>query len=127
VLVVISDVKAAGAQSARPSYMYPGGVNVSNAISSFSNKLKGQGKEKSEDDDESDTDHKTLLITIILNWTDPGSVWILFSDIPPNDQYIGTKMIDSEILLRNIGRRDLNHFKSLVQKCMRNKEMVRHV
>ena len=41
----------------------------------------------------------TLLSTIILNWTDPESDWILFFDIPPNDPYIGTKMID--LVIRN--------------------------
>ena len=59
------------------------------------NKLEGNGKEKIEDGEESDPDHQTLLSTIILNWSDPETYWILFSDIPPNDLYIGTKMIDS--------------------------------
>ena len=95
VLVVVSTIKAAGAESTLPAYMYPGGVNVSTARSSFSNKLKEKGKEKSEDDDESDPPHQTLLSTIILIWTDPESDWILFSNIPPNDPYIGTKRIDS--------------------------------
>jgi hypothetical protein len=95
VLVVVSTVKAARAESALPSYMCPSGVNVSNSRSSLSSKLKGKGKEKSEDDDESDLDHQTLLSTIILNWNDPESDRILISDIPPNDPYIGTKMIDS--------------------------------
>jgi len=36
----------------------------------FSNKLKGKGKEKSEDDDAVDLDHQTLLSTFILNWID---------------------------------------------------------
>jgi hypothetical protein len=40
---------------------------------SFSNKLKGKVKDKSENDDESDLDHQTLLITIILNRSDPKS------------------------------------------------------
>jgi len=75
--------------------MHPYCVNVFTASSSFSNKLKGKGKEKSEDSDESEPNHQTLLSTIILNWTVPESDWILFSDIPPNDSYIGTKMIDS--------------------------------
>ena len=40
--------------------MYPGGVNVSAACPSFSNNLKGKGKEKGEDDDESDPYHQAL-------------------------------------------------------------------
>ena len=95
VMVVVSTIKIVGAKSALPSYMYPCGVIVSNPSSSFSNKLKGKGMEKSEDDDESDPNHQTLLSTIILNWIDPESDWIVFSDIPPNDSYIGKKMIDS--------------------------------
>jgi hypothetical protein len=46
VLVVVSTVKAVGAEPALPSYMYQGGVNVSTTSSSFSNKIKGKGKEK---------------------------------------------------------------------------------
>jgi hypothetical protein len=58
VLDVVSTFKAAGAESALPSYLYLGSVNVSAASSSFSNKLKGKGsKEKSGDDEESDRDH----------------------------------------------------------------------
>ena len=91
----MSTVKADGAESALSSYLYPSGVDVSNSSSSLSNKLKGKGKEKIEDSDEGDHDHQTLLSTVILNWTDPKLDWILFSDIPPNDPYIGTKMIDS--------------------------------
>jgi hypothetical protein len=56
-MAVVFTLKAAGADSALPSYMYPCGVNVSTASSSFSNKLKGKGKEKNEDDDESDSDY----------------------------------------------------------------------
>ena len=67
VLYVVSTVKVDGAESALPSYMYPSGANVSSSIPSFSNKLKGKGKEKIEDDDESDHDSQTLLSTIILN------------------------------------------------------------
>jgi len=44
-LVVVSTVKAAGAESALPSQMYPCGVNVHATSPSF-NKLKGKGKEK---------------------------------------------------------------------------------
>ena len=44
-LAFVSTVKAAGAESALPSYMYPGGVNVFAASSSFSNKLKRKGNE----------------------------------------------------------------------------------
>jgi len=95
VLAVVSTVKAARAELALPSYLYPSGVDVSNSSSSLSIKLKGKGKEKSEDGDEGDSDYQTLLSTVILNWTDPESDWILFFDIPPNDPYIGTKMIDS--------------------------------
>jgi len=94
VLVVVSTVKADGGESALPSYLHPSGVDVSNSSSSLSSKLKGKGKEKSEDGDEGDPSHQTLLSTVILNWTDPEFDRILFSDIPPNDPYIGTKMID---------------------------------
>ena len=66
VLAVVSTVKAAGTESALPSYTYPCGVNVSIASPSLRNKLKGKGKEKSEDDDESDLDYETLLSTVIL-------------------------------------------------------------
>jgi hypothetical protein len=59
------------------------------------NKLEGKGKEKIENGEEIDPDHQTLLSTIILNWSDPKTYWILFFDTPPNDLYIGTKMIDS--------------------------------
>jgi hypothetical protein len=85
VLAVVSTVKVAMAESTFPSYMYPGGVNVYIASPSFSNKLKGKGKEKTEDDVESDPEHHKLLINIILNWNDPESDWILFSDISSND------------------------------------------
>ena len=85
-LDVVSNVKAAGAESTLPSYMYPSGVNVFDASSSFSNQKKGKGKEKGEDDDDSNPDHQTLLSIVILNWTDLGSDWILFSDISPNDK-----------------------------------------
>jgi len=54
-------------------------------------KLKGHGKKKSEDGDEGDPNHQTLLSTVILNRIDPESDWILFFDIPPNDPYIVTK------------------------------------
>ena len=67
VMAVVSTVKATGAKSALPSYMYPGGVNVFTISPSFSSKLKGKGKEKSEDDDESDPNYHTLLSTVILN------------------------------------------------------------
>ena len=66
-LAIVSTVKAVGVKLSLPSYMYPGGVNVSTASSSCSNTLKGKGTEKSEDADESDPDHQTLLSTIILN------------------------------------------------------------
>ena len=105
--------------------MYPGGVNVSTSSPPFSNKLKGKGEEKSEDDDESDLDHHTLLSTIILNLFDPESDWILFSYISPNDPYIGTKMIDA--VMKKCRKRELNRLKRFVQKCMQNKGMVRHV
>jgi hypothetical protein len=95
VMVVVSTVKATGAESALSSYMYPSGINISTSSSSFSNKLKGKGKKKSEDDNENDPNHQTLLSTIIINWTDHESDCILFSGIPPNDPYIGTKMIDA--------------------------------
>ena len=62
VLVVVSIVKTIGAESDLPLYMQSGGVNVFDAILSFS-KLKEKGKEKSEDDDEGDQDHQTLLST----------------------------------------------------------------
>ena len=90
VLVVVSTIKAVGAESALPSYLYPSGVDVSNSSSSLSGKLKGKIK----DGDEGDHDPQTLLSTVILNWTDLELDWILFSNIPPNDPYIGTKMID---------------------------------
>jgi len=57
VLDVVSTVKAAGAESSLPSYIYPDGVNVFASSPSFSNKLKVKGKEKVEDDDDSDLDH----------------------------------------------------------------------
>jgi len=96
VLVVVSTVKAVGAESALPSYFYPGGVNVSTTSPSFSNKLKGKGKQKVKMMTyEGDLDYQTLLITIILIWTDLETDWILFSDIPLNDTYIWTKMIDA--------------------------------
>ena len=94
-LVVVSTVKAAGAESTLPSYMYPGGINVTVVSPSFSSKLKGKCKEKCEVDDEVDLDHQTLLNTIILNLTDYDLDWILFSNILQNDSYIGTKMIDT--------------------------------
>ena len=59
VLVVMSTVKAAGAESSLPSYMYPCGVNVFAASPLFSNKLKGKGKKKGEDDD--DKDRKSVV------------------------------------------------------------------
>jgi hypothetical protein len=113
VLVVVSTVKVARTKPTLPSYMYPSGVDVSNSSSSLGNKLKGKGKEKSEDDDESDTNHQTLLSTIILNWIDPESNWILFSNIPPNDPYIGTKMIDLAMKkYRKKGSQPVQEFRS---------------
>jgi hypothetical protein len=94
VQAVVSTLKAVGAELTLPSYMYPCGVDVSNPSSSLSSKLEGRCKNKIEEGDESDSDHQTLLSTIILNWTDPKSDWILFSNIPPNDSCIGTKVID---------------------------------
>jgi hypothetical protein len=67
VLVVVSTIRAAGAESPLPICMYAGGVSVFARSLSFRNKLKGEGKEKGEDDDESDLDHQILLITTILN------------------------------------------------------------
>ena len=40
-------------------------------------------------------DHETKLSPIVLNWTDPESKWIWFSDIPLDDPCIGTEMIDA--------------------------------
>ncbi len=87
----MSTVKVVGAESALPSYMYLGGVNVYAASSLFINNFKGKGTENSEDDVDSDHDQHTLLSTFILKWYDPESDRILFSCIPPNDLYIGTK------------------------------------
>ena len=113
VLVVMSTVKADGAESALPSYLYPRGVDVSNSCSSLSSKLKGKGKEKNEDGDEGDLDHHTLVSTVILNWTYPESDWILFSDMYPTDPYIGTKIIDS-VMKRYIknGSQPVQEFRS---------------
>jgi len=123
VLAVVSTVKAAGAESDLPSYMYPGGVNVSTASSSVSNKLKGKDKEKNEDDDESDHDYHTFLCTIILRWTDPESNWILLSDIPPNDPYIGTKMIDVVMKkYRKKGAQPVQEFRSEMYAKQRDAE-----
>ena len=40
-------------------------------------------------------DHQTLLGIVVLNWPDPEVDWIPFSDIPPTNPYIGSKMIDA--------------------------------
>ncbi len=93
VLAVVSTVKAPGAESALPSYMFTCGVTTSDLGSSSSNKSKTKGN--NEETTKMDPDHQTLLSTVVLNWTDPEVDWISFSDISPTDPYIGTKMIDA--------------------------------
>jgi hypothetical protein len=123
VLDVVSTVKAAGAESALPSYTYPGGVDVSNSSSSLTNKLEGRGKIFFEDGDEKDSDYQTRLSTIILNWSDPESDWILFFDIPPNDSYIGTKMIDSAMKkYKKKGSQPVQEFRSEMYAKQRDGE-----
>ncbi len=65
VLAVVSTVKAAGAESALPSYMYTSGVNTSD-FSSASN-IKSKLKSKQEDNSDSDHDHQMLLSTVVLS------------------------------------------------------------
>jgi hypothetical protein len=93
VLAVVSIVKAVGAESALPSYMFTDGVTTSDLNSSSSNESKTKGKK--EETSQMDSDHKKLLSTVVLNWTDPEVDWIPFSDISPTDPYIRTKMIDA--------------------------------
>jgi hypothetical protein len=73
--------------------------------------------------DESDYDHQTFLSTIILNWTDPESDWILFFDILPNDSYIGTKMIDSVMKkCKKKGSQPIQEFRSEMYAKQRDGE-----
>jgi len=65
VLAVVSIVKASGAESALPSYMFTGGVTISDLCSSSSNKLKAKGK--NEETSEMEPEHQTVLSTIVLN------------------------------------------------------------
>jgi hypothetical protein len=73
--------------------MCPGGVST--LSSSSSSKSNDKGKAKAEDTRSDDYDHQTKLSTILLNWTDPKSDWILFFDIPLDDPCICRKMIDA--------------------------------
>jgi hypothetical protein len=73
--------------------MCHGGVSI--LTSSSERKSKDKGRTKS--GDTSSDDHQTKLSTIVLNWTVHESDWILFSDIPLDDPFIGTKMIDATI------------------------------
>jgi hypothetical protein len=76
--------------------MITGGVTTFDSGSSNRNKSKTKkAKGKSEETIEMDLDHQTLIIIVVLNWTDPEVDWISFSDISPTDLYIGTKMIDA--------------------------------
>jgi hypothetical protein len=90
VLVVVSTFKAEVAESSLPNYMCPREISILN--SPFDSKSKDKGKMKAEDT--SSYDHQIKLSTIVLNWTDLESDWIIFSDIPLDDPCIGTKMID---------------------------------
>ncbi len=90
----MSTVKAAGAESTLPSYMFTGGVTTSDLGSSSNNK-SNRTKGKNEETTEMDPDHQTLLSTVVLNWKDPEVDWISFSDISPTNPYIGTKTIDT--------------------------------
>ncbi len=93
VLAVVSIVKAAGAESALPSYMFTSGLTTSDLCPSSSSKSNAKGK--TEEISKMEPEHQTILSTVVLNQTDPEVNWISFSDISPTDPYIGTKMIDA--------------------------------
>jgi hypothetical protein len=65
VLAVVSTVKATQAESALPSYMFEGGVTISDLCSSSNNKYKAKGK--TEETAEMEPEHQTVLSTIVLN------------------------------------------------------------
>jgi len=90
---IVSIVKAQGAEFSLLSYMRLGGVSILSSPSD--SKSKDKGKMKVEVASSDDFDHQTKLSTIVLNWTDHESDWMLFSDIPLDDPCIGTKMIDA--------------------------------
>ena len=83
VLAVVSIVKASGAESALPSYMFTSDVTTSDLSSSSNDKSKTKGK--NDETSEMDSDHQTLLSTVVLNWTEPEVDWISFSNISPTD------------------------------------------
>ena len=65
VLAAVSIVKAAGAKSALPSYMFAGGITISDLCPSSNNKSKAKGK--TEETSETEPEHQTILINVVLN------------------------------------------------------------
>jgi hypothetical protein len=114
VLAVVSTVKAASAKSALPSYIFTSGVTTFDSGSSSNIKYKTEKtKGKSDETTEMDPDHQTLLINVVLSWTDPEVDWISFSDISPADPYIGTKMIDAVMIkYRKKGAQPVQEFRT---------------
>ena len=118
-MVVVSIVKAEGAEFSLPSYMCPREISILN--SSSKNKSKYKGEKKAEDT--SSYDHQTKLRTIVLNWTDREFNWILFSDIHLGDPCIGTKMINAVMRkYRKKGAQPANEFRTEMYAKQREDE-----
>ena len=90
--------------------MFPRGVTNINESSASNNKSKGKTKVK--DGSAKDSKHHTLLSTIILNWVDLESYYIVFSDIPLDDLYIETNITD--VIMRIYRKKGSQDRKSVV-------------